>query len=94
MRQRPDALSDETRQALMALAEDIPRLWEHPDTTPDVRKRIVRTVIKEIVVTSHGDSVRVIVHWQGGDHTELRLKKTPIGAPHTSAAPIPAHPGR
>jgi excisionase family DNA binding protein len=80
MRQRPDALSDETRQALTALAEDIPRLWEHPDTTPDVRKRIVRTVIREIVVTSDGDSVRFIVHWQGGDHTELSLKKTPIGA--------------
>jgi DNA invertase Pin-like site-specific DNA recombinase len=80
MRQRPDALSDETKQALMALAEDVPRLWDHPDTTPEVRKRIVRTVVKEIVVTSEADSVRFIVHWQGGDHTELRLKKTPTGA--------------
>ena len=79
MRQRPDALSDETRQALMALAEDIPRLWEHPDTTPDVRKRIVRTVIKEIVVTADGDSVRFIVHWQGGDHTPLQVKKNAPG---------------
>jgi len=51
-RQRPDAVSDETKQAVMALAEDVPRLWDHPDTTPDVRKRIVRTVIKEIVVNS------------------------------------------
>lgn len=80
MRQRPEALSDETKQTLMVLAEDVPHLWEHPDTTPEVRKRIVRTVIKEIVVTSEGDSVRIIVHWQGGDHTELRLAKTPIGA--------------
>jgi hypothetical protein len=80
MRQRPDALSEETKQALLALAEDVPRLWDHPATTPDVRKRIVRTVLKEIVVTSEGDSVRFIVHWQGGDHTELWLKKTPTGA--------------
>ena len=79
MQQRPDALSDETKQALIALAEYAPRLWAHPDTTPDVRKRIVRTVIKEIVVTSEGASVRFLVHWQGGDHTELRLKKTPTG---------------
>ena len=79
MRQRPDALSDDTKQALMALAEDVPRLWDHPDTTHDVRKRIVRTVVKEIIVTSEGDSVRFIVHWQGGDHTGLRLKKTPTG---------------
>jgi excisionase family DNA binding protein len=80
MQQRPDALSDETKQALMSLGEDVPRLWDHPDTTPDVRKRIVRTVIKEVVVTSEGDAVRFIVHWQGGDHTELWLKKTPTGA--------------
>ncbi|HET9643600.1 MAG TPA: recombinase family protein [Burkholderiaceae bacterium] len=79
MRQRPDALSAETKQALIALAEDLPRLWNHPDTTPDVRKRIVRTLIKEIVATFQGDSVRFIVHWQGGDHTELQLKKTPLG---------------
>lgn len=79
MRQRPDALSDETKQALMALAVDVPRLWDHPDTTPDVRKRIVRTVVKEISVTSEGDSVRFLVHWQGGDHTELWLKKVPTG---------------
>jgi hypothetical protein len=79
MRQRPDALSEETRQAVLALAEDLPRLWDHPETGPDIKKRILRTVVKEIVVTSEGDSVRFVVHWQGGDHTELWLKKTPTG---------------
>ena len=79
MRQRPDALSVDTKQAVLALAEDLPRLWDHPETSPDVKKRILRTAVKEIVVTSDGDSVHFIVHWQGGDHTELRLKKTPTG---------------
>ncbi len=79
MRQRPDALSEDTKQTVLALAEDLPRLWDHPETSPDVKKRILRTVLKEIVVTSDGDSVHFIVHWQGGDHTELRLKKTPTG---------------
>ena len=40
----------------------------------------MRIVVKEIVVTSQGDSVHFIVHWQGGDHTALWLKKTPTGA--------------
>jgi hypothetical protein len=79
MRQRPDALSDETKQTILALADDLPRLWDHPETSPDVKKRILRTVLKEILVTSEGDSVRFIVHWQGGDHSELRLQKTPTG---------------
>ena len=64
---------------MLALAEDLPRLWEHPETLSDVKKRLLRTAVKEIVVTSEGDSVHFIVHWQGGDHTELWLKKTPTG---------------
>ena len=81
--QSPDALSDETKQAIVALADDLPRLWDHPETSPEVKKRILRTVVKEIVVTSEGDSLRFIVHWQGGDHTELRLQKTPAGRRHS-----------
>lgn len=79
MRQRPEALSDETKLTLMALADDVPRLWDHPETTPEVRKRIVRTAVKEILVTSEGDSLRFLVHWQGGDHTELGMKKALTG---------------
>ena len=79
MRQRPCALSEETRQTLLALANDLPRLWDHPESSHDIKKRILRTALKEIVASSEGDSVRFIVHWQGGDHTELRLKKTSTG---------------
>jgi hypothetical protein len=79
MRQGPDALSEETKQTILALADDLPRLWDRPETSHDGKKRILRAVLEEIVVTSEGDSVRFIVHWQGGDHTELLLKKTPTG---------------
>ncbi|MBK6971956.1 MAG: helix-turn-helix domain-containing protein [Sterolibacteriaceae bacterium] len=79
MQQHPCAPSEETKQSLLSLANDLPRLWDHPASSHDIRKRILRTVLKEIVVYSEGDSVRFIVHWQGGDHTELSLKKTPVG---------------
>jgi hypothetical protein len=39
MRQRPDALSEATKEAVLALAEDLPRLWQHPETLPDVNRR-------------------------------------------------------
>ncbi len=79
MQQQPCAPSEATKQSLLALANDLPRLWDHPASSHDVKKRILRTVLEEIVVNSENDSVRFIVHWQGGDHTELRLKKMPIG---------------
>jgi excisionase family DNA binding protein len=78
-RQRPAALSAVTRSELLALAHDVPRLWDHPESPHEFKKRIVRVILKEIIVTSEDDSIRLVLHWQGGDHTELQLKKTPIG---------------
>jgi hypothetical protein len=47
---RPAALSEETRHALLRLGEDLPALWHHPMSSPQVKKRIVRTLLHEIVV--------------------------------------------
>uniref|UniRef100_UPI001FD49771 zinc ribbon domain-containing protein n=1 Tax=Paraburkholderia mimosarum TaxID=312026 RepID=UPI001FD49771 len=60
IQRRPNTLSEETIQTVMELAEDVPQLWKHSATQHEIRKRIVRTVIKEIVVTSDGDSVRIM----------------------------------
>jgi excisionase family DNA binding protein len=79
MRQHSTALSEATQRDLRSLADDLPRLWHHPATSHDIKKHIVRTVVKEIVVSAEVDWVRFIVHWQGGDHTALNLKKARIG---------------
>lgn len=72
-------LSDATRAQLLALGDDVRRLWDHPNSPPEFKKRILRTVLKDIIATSHGDTVRLVLHWQGGDHTELTLEKTRTG---------------
>lgn len=76
---QPSALSAGARNELVALANDLPRLWEHPDSPNELKKRILRTILKEIIASSDGDSICMLLHWQGGDHTELRLRKTPVG---------------
>jgi excisionase family DNA binding protein len=78
-RERSAPLSDATRAQLLALGEDVRRLWDHPDSRPEFKKRILRTVLKEIIASSEGDTVRLVLHWQGGDHTELTLAKTRTG---------------
>ena len=40
--------------------------------TPETRKKIIRTVISEIIVDVIDDCLDLIIHWQGGDHTRLR----------------------
>jgi excisionase family DNA binding protein len=78
-RQQSDPLSDATRRELLALGHDVRQLWDHPKSPPEFKKRILRTVLKEIIASSNGDTVRLVLHWQGGDHTELTLQKTRSG---------------
>jgi hypothetical protein len=47
--------SDDVRAALLALADDLPRLWNHPAASAETRKRILRAVLNEIVVTVEPD---------------------------------------
>jgi DNA invertase Pin-like site-specific DNA recombinase len=72
---RPPPLSEPERQQLMALGADIERAWSHPFATAATRKRILRTAISEIIVRRDGAIIHAILHWQGGDHTELKVKQ-------------------
>ncbi len=71
----PPALSGQEQEALAQLASDLPRLWQHEAAPFDLKKRIVRAVIKEIVVTVEATMLRVLIHWHGGQHSALNLRK-------------------
>lgn len=57
----------------------MPRLWNHADTPSDLKKRLLRSVIHEIVVYVEKSSLRVLIHWRGGQHTELKIEKRKSG---------------
>lgn len=73
------ALSEAERDRLMALGQDLARAWESPGATPETRKKIIRTIIAEIIVDIVGDSLQLVIHWQGGDHTRLAVKRNRPG---------------
>ena len=77
--EQPRALRDEERATLLALADDLPRLWNHPAASSETRKRILRAVLNEIIVTVEADRLRLVLHWQGGDHTRLEVVKNRTG---------------
>ena len=76
---RTQPLTTDERVRLMALGADIETLWHHPNASADTRKRILRTVIVEIVASVADDAIQLIIHWQGGDHTRLRVAKNRAG---------------
>src|SRR5436309_968843 len=77
--EQPSARRDEERATLLALADDWPRLWSHPAASSETRKRILRAVLNEIIVTVEADRLRLVLHWQGGDHTRLEVVKNRTG---------------
>ena len=72
---RPPPLGEPERQQLLALGVDLERAWSHPAATPATRKRILRTAISEVIVRREGAILHAVLHWQGGDHTELQVKQ-------------------
>jgi hypothetical protein len=73
------AIAPADRERLMALGQDLARAWESPGATPETRKKIIRTVIHEIIVDIVGDHLDLVIHWQGGDHSRLPVKRNRAG---------------
>jgi len=73
-------LSEQQRKKLSQLASDLPKIWNHPKADAKLKKRIVQTLIHEIIVDVDEDNVlKVVIHWIGGKHTEYLLKRRKIG---------------
>jgi excisionase family DNA binding protein len=75
----PAALTETERAQILALGTDVARLWNHPTASVTTRKRILRTVLEEIIVTVKPGVLHVILHWKGGDHTMLEVAKNRSG---------------
>jgi hypothetical protein len=74
-------LTAEQRQQLLALGDDLEQLWDHPRSPATLKKRILRTVLQEVIADTTDDppSVHLKLHWAGGSHTELTVRKNKIG---------------
>jgi hypothetical protein len=76
---KPVPFGEVERQQLMRLGSDLALAWSHPAATSATRKRIVRAALSEIVVRVEAEHIEMILHWHGGDHTELKLQKNGAG---------------
>jgi DNA invertase Pin-like site-specific DNA recombinase len=72
-------LSAEDRMRLMALGKDLIKAWNSPGASIEIRKKIIRLLVKEIIVDVVDDKIALVIHWQGGDHTEMTVKKNRVG---------------
>jgi excisionase family DNA binding protein len=76
---RSEVVSPVERDRLMALGADLETVWRHPRATAEMRKRILRTAVAEIVAKLAAGAVELVVHWRGGDHTRLSVPRNRPG---------------
>lgn len=72
-------LPDKT--VLCSLAQNLPAVWNSPATDMRLKQRIIRILVEEIVadVDEAAGEIVLLVHWSGGRHSELRIKKNATG---------------
>jgi DNA invertase Pin-like site-specific DNA recombinase len=87
VRQHPAALSDAERLRLLQLGTDLGAAWHHPAATAVTRKRIIRAVLHEVVARVDGEQIELLLHWQGGDHTRLAVRKNRRGQTRWAVEP-------
>jgi DNA invertase Pin-like site-specific DNA recombinase len=87
VRQRPAALNSEERQRLLQMGADLEAAWHHPAATAATRKRIIRAVLREVMARVEDDQIQLLLHWQGGDHTRLTVKKNRRGQTRWTVEP-------
>ena len=71
----PAPIADPT--SLGVLASNLKTVWDAPTTDARLKKRIVRTLVHEVVadINDAASEIVLIVRWVGGAHSELGLPK-------------------
>lgn len=70
------------------LAQDLHAAWNAPNVDMRFRQQLLRALVKDIVATIDDDAreITLTIHWQGGQHSQVRLRK-PKSGEHTKSTP-------
>lgn len=67
-------IDSHTREQLLSLAQDFPRVWNDPAVEPRERKRILRLLIEDVTLIN-GESIQAHVRLRGGATRSLAVAK-------------------
>lgn len=88
MEERRPLISAAQRQRVVSLGERFADVWNHDGCSVELKKKIVRSVVEEIVV-DEGESqadLRFTVHWKGGVHTQFEMPRALVPRGRKTAA--------
>lgn len=74
------SISPEERQRILALAQDLPTLWQATTTTNTQRKQLLRFLIKDVTLAKREHDIQIGIRWQTGALTELSIERPKTAA--------------
>ena len=86
--QAQQPLSEDECTELARYGHDIAALWQAPTTSAREKKRIIRCLVENVVVTVQEAVVQAKVHWVGGEVTTIEVPKGKVGVTRYVTPPI------
>ena len=72
----PEPITEQERAMLLKLPQDLNQVWNHPATSVQTKKRLLRILIKQLWVQKREDACWLAtIHWHGGMHTEFLIQR-------------------
>jgi DNA invertase Pin-like site-specific DNA recombinase len=69
------SVDERTMQHIMSIADDFKSLWENPDVSNEERKRMMRLLIENVLITQFDDHIHLVVRFRAGTIKELDIQK-------------------
>ena len=75
------ALAKVSTPDFTGVADDLEAAWKAPGVTMRTRQQLLRALVNEITVDIDEAAREIVlaIHWKGGQHSELRLRKPQTG---------------
>jgi hypothetical protein len=76
--------------SLAKLAADLKTVWAASSTDARLKKRIVRTLIHEVIADIDPEAAEIVllIHWIGGIHSEIRLPRRRRGQRNSTSTDV------
>ena len=73
-------INPEERQRILALAQDLPTLWQATTTSNTQRKQLLRFLVKDVTLAKREQDIHIGIRWQTGALTELSIERPKTAA--------------
>jgi DNA invertase Pin-like site-specific DNA recombinase len=70
-------VSPQERQCILALAQDLPAIWQAPSTSHAQQKQLLRFLVKDVTLTGTKTSIDVQIRWQTEAVSSCQVPRRP-----------------